>query len=793
MNPMKTIINLHNTICSNIRTSIVLLFVILYFSSCSKQEDLVKYVDPNIGTAHSRWFFYTPAALPFGMAKPAPSTNGHYGNKWGWEAVGYDDRHESIEGFANVHEFQLGGIVLMPTTGKLMTTPGKLENPDFGYRSRFKKDSEIAQPGYYKVDLDDYNITAELTSTKRVAIHQYTYPANKKANLLFDIGNQQGESGKVVNAKVKRVDDYTIEAWVETAPEYVKKYQKGSTVSMYFVAKLNKEMDEFGAFRGDSIFVNQPEISGKGAGLFFSFTPIKKETVEVQVALSYTSVENAYKNLEAEAKPFAQAKEDANRIWNTELNKILVKGKSETDKIKFYTALYHALLGRGLANDVNGAYPKNDGTIGQLPLKADGAPQFNFYNTDAVWGAFWNLTQLWTLAWPEYYNDFIQTHLQVYKDTGWFSDGLANSRYVSGVGTNYVGLIIASAYNCGIRNYDIDLAFESALANELAWENRPLGAGKMDVKSFIENGFIPHKEEWGDIPEASAFSASHVLEYSFSAHAVAQFAKSLNKISEANQLNQLSNSWEKLFDSSTGFIRPKKENGEFISDFDPLQGWRGFQEGNSWQYSFYVPHQATKLVEKIGKEEFNYRLDSIFHSSRDLGFGGGTKIDAFAGVESLYNHGNQPCLHIPWLYNFSGEPEKTQFWTRTICNEFYGNDPIHGYGYGQDEDQGQLGAWYVMASIGLFDVAGLTNENPSMQIGSPAFDEIEIKLNPNYYKGKKIRILTKNNSPENLLVKSVQLNGKDFNGYEISFSDLVNGARIEIEKKSMKNLYRNEK
>nr|WP_320117817.1 GH92 family glycosyl hydrolase [uncultured Marinifilum sp.] len=790
---MKTIINLHNTVCSNIRTSIVLLFLILYFSSCSKQEDLVKYVDPNIGTAHSRWFFYTPAALPFGMAKPAPSTYGHYGNKWGWEAVGYDDRHESIEGFANVHEFQLGGIVLMPTSGKLMTTPGKLENPDLGYRSRFKKDSEIAQPGYYKVDLDDYNITAELTSTKRVAIHQYTYPANKKANLLFDIGNQQGESGKVVNAKVKRLGDYTVEGWVETAPEYVKKYQKGSTISMYFVAKLNRKMNEFGAFRGDSIFENQDKISGKGAGFYFSFTPQKMETLEVQVALSYTSVENAHENLNAEALPFAEAKEQANRIWNTELGKIQVKGESEEDKTKFYTALYHALLGRGLANDVNGAYPKNDGTIGQLPLKEDGSPQFNFYNTDAVWGAFWNLTQLWTLAWPEYYNDFVQTHLQVYKDTGWFSDGLANSRYVSGVGTNYVGLIIASAYNCGIRNFDSELAFEAALKNELGWKERPLGAGKMDVKSFIESDFIPHKEEWGDIPEASAFSASHMLEYSFSARAVAQFAKQRNKTKEYNQLMKLSSNWENIFDASIGFIRPKTEDGKFISKFDPLEAWRGFQEGNSWQYSFYVPHEPEKLVEKIGKEEFNQRLDSIFITSRKNGFGGGKEIDAFAGVKTIYNHGNQPSLHIPWLYNFSGEPEKTQYWTRTICNEFYGADPIHGYGYGQDEDQGQLGAWYVMASIGLFDVAGLTGKNPSMQIGSPAFDEINIKLNPDYYSGKEIHIKVNNNSSENLLVKSAQLNGQKLDRLEVSFKDLVNGTRIEIDKKSRINLYENEK
>jgi putative alpha-1,2-mannosidase len=202
-----------------------------------------------------------------------------------------------------------------------------------------------------------------------------------------------------------------------------------------------------------------------------------------------------------------------------------------------------------------------------------------------------------------------------------------------------------------------------------------------------------------------------------------------------------------------------------------------------------VPHEPRRLVEKIGKERFNQRLDSIFLKSRKNAFGGGTKIDAFAGVKTIYNHGNQPSLHIPWLYNFSGQPEKTQYWTRTICNEFYGADPIHGYGYGQDEDQGQLGAWYVMASIGLFDVAGLIGENPSMQIGSPAFDEIKIKLNPDYYSGKEIEIKVNNNSPEKLLVKSVKLNEKELDEMEVSFQDLVNGAKLEFEKKDTNELY----
>ena len=202
-----------------------------------------------------------------------------------------------------------------------------------------------------------------------------------------------------------------------------------------------------------------------------------------------------------------------------------------------------------------------------------------------------------------------------------------------------------------------------------------------------------------------------------------------------------------------------------------------------------MPHDCEALVNRIGKERFIQRLDSVFLSSREMAFGGGTEIDAFAGVETLYNHGNQPSLHIPWLYTCAGVPEKTQFWIRTICNEFYGTNPIHGYGYGQDEDQGQLGAWYVMASIGLFDVAGLTGENPEMQVGSPAFDKIDIRLNPEFYKGDYIRIRSHNNSRENTVVESIKINGEPMESNLVPFKHLVNGVEIEINKKPSKYLY----
>jgi predicted alpha-1,2-mannosidase len=769
-------------------SKIKLIFLISVISVLAAQSKELKrpidYVDPNIGTAHCRWFFYTPAAVPFGMAKLAPSTDAHLGNPGGWQAVGYDFRHTSIEGFANFHEFQVGGVVLAPSVGRLQTVPGALDKPEEGYRSLFDKKDECTKPGYYSVFLKDYAIKAELTATKRVGFHRYTFPKTNQAHILFDIGNQQGESGKVKDAWVTYTSDGRIEGYVITSPVYVNIYQKGADVRMYFSGKMNRKPTSFGSFVDDKITPDKNEEKGIGAGLYFTFDTEENEAVEIKIGLSYTSVANARLNLEKEAKNlnFDKARKIADQTWAEYLGRITVEGKVESDKVKFYTGLFHALLGRGLASDLNGAYPKNDGGNGQIGLDSKGLPVHHHYNTDAIWGAFWNLTQLWALAYPEYYSDWVQSQLLVYKDAGWLGDGIACSKYVSGVGTNFTGLAIASAYNCGIRDFDVNLAYEAALKNEIGWEGRIEGAGKMDVNQFIKKGYCPFEDRLSmkSTSEGSGFGASHTLEYAFSSFAVAQFAKQLNKTSDYEKLNKLSNGWKLLFDEQTKLIRPKNTKGEFIDKFDPLAPWRGFQEGNAVQYTFYVPHQPEELVKLLGQETFNNRLDSIFVESQKNIFGGGKQVDAFAGLKTLYNHGNQPNLHVSWMFNFSGKPYLSQKWVRAICNEFYGTEGIHGYGYGQDEDQGQLGAWYVMSSIGLFDVKGLTEINPKFQVGSPLFDKITIKLNSKYYKGKTFIIETENNSASNLYLQSVKLNGKESDSYFIPFQNVVDGGKMVI-------------
>lgn len=761
-----------------------LLLCVLTQCSSTKQFDATKYVDPNIGAVHARWFFYTPAALPFGMAKLAPHTNAQ-GSPGSWAPCGYDNRHTSIEGFGHFHEFQIGGVVVMPTTGELKTINGSLDNPDEGYRSRFNKSSEHAEPGYYSVVLKDYAIKAELTATERVGYHRYTFPKSDKSHLIFDIGHKQGESSDVTEAYAKLTEDNVVEGYVVTNPEYVKFCDPGNRVKMYFVAKLSKKPLEVGSFVNSKITENSKTTKGVNNGIYLSFSTEEKEVVEMQVGLSYTSIENAKLNLTTETKSmtFDKVKQRSKQIWNEKLSRIKVEGGEEASRIKFYTGLYHAILGRGLASDVNGAYPKNDGSIGQLPLNKSGQPKYHHYNTDGIWGGFWNLAQVWALAYPEYLCEYVQSNIDFYKENGWLHDGTAAGTYTNGVQTNFQGLLIASAYNCGLRNFDIKKGYEAAYFNEVKYRNRPFGSGKYDLGYFVNKGYIPSKDTTISNGWVFNFGASHALEYCFSSYAVANMAKKLGKTEDYKLLMKQSQYWKNIFDHKTKYIRPKLPDGEFIDNFDPMQAWRGFQEGNAYQYTWYVPHDVEGLMNSVGKELFNERLEKMFNNAQKTLFGGGKEIHSFSGVEKLYNHGNQPCLHNAWLFNYSGKPKLTQKWTRTICNEFYGTGQIHGYGYGQDEDQGQLGAWYVMASMGLFDVQGHASENPKFQIGSPQFDKITINLNKKFYKNDKIEIDVINNSKENIYVKSIELNGKPVDGHSIDRNQLINEGKLTIKMK----------
>ncbi|WP_297088791.1 GH92 family glycosyl hydrolase [uncultured Draconibacterium sp.] len=753
--------------------------------ACQPESDIqptynaVQYVDPQIGSVHARWFFYTPAALPFGMVKLAPHTNA-YESIGSWLPGGYDDRHNSIEGFGHFHEFQIGGVVVMPTTGNLKIVPGTLENPDDGYRSRFDKKDEHAEPGYYSVFLKDYGIKTEITATERVGFHRYTFPESKEARLIFDIGHKQGESSDVTKAYARLVNESEVEGYVETNPEYVKFCDPGNRVKMYFVARLNKIPESVGTFVESIIAESSTETKGVKNGLFLNFNTSANEVIEMQVGLSYCSIENARLNLETEATnvTFDEVHKMATNKWNKMLGRIQVDDENAINKTKFYTGLYHALLGRGLASDVNGQYKLNGDGTGQIPLDKNGKPKYNHFNTDGMWGGFWNLSQLWFLVYPGYFQQYLQSNIDFYKETGWLHDGVAAGAYTNGVQTNFQGLLIAGAYNCGFRDFDWETGYRAAHKNETEYRGRNLGNGKYDMHRFINLGYVPYEDTIISNGWSFNFGASHTLEYCFSSYAVAQMAKQLGKKEDFEKLMNQANYWKNIFDQETKFIRPKLPDGEFIKDFDPLKAWDGFQEGNAYQFTWFIPHDPAGLINKMGLDLFNERLETTFEESRKSLFGGGKEIDSFSGVQTLYNQGNQPCLHQSWLFNYSGKPWLTQKWTRTICDEFYGTESLHGYGYGQDEDQGQLGAWFVMNALGLFDVQGHANANPTFQFGSPLFKKVTIRLENS--PEKTLVIQTENNSSENRYVQDVQFNKSNIELCWIKRSELLKGGTLKF-------------
>jgi predicted alpha-1,2-mannosidase len=784
MSPLPKIIN--RWLNAAVRLALLEIICSAAMAEVASEKTPLDLVDPRIGSAASRWFFFTPGAMPFGMAKPGPCTDAHLGDQSGWEAVGYDGLQTSIEGFACFHEFQVGGVVLMPTIRNLVTVPGLLENPDSGYRSPFDKNDEVAEPGYYSVILKKYNIRTELTATPRVSFFRYTYPEATNAHLLFDIGNKQGESGAVVDAFVKWNGHGEVEGSVITHPEFARIYQPGAYIKMYFVAQLDKTPVSYGTFRGREIHPNEDAIQGLGAGLYLNFATSADEAIVVKLGQSYTSIANARLSLEKEAAnlSFDQALQNNQDDWRKMLGRIQVEGGKESDRVKFYTGLYHVLLGRGLASDINGDYPKNDGGVGQIPLNADGTPKYNFFNTDSMWGAFWDLTQIWALAYPEYYSQFVQGQLNMYRDCGWLPDGIATGKFVSGVGTDYMGLIISSAYEYGIRDYDIQEAWDAVLKNETGWQNRPLGVGKADVRAFLEHGYVPQISASSQIDaateEGSQYSASHTLEYSFSAYAAAQFAKALGRTADYDRLMDLSRGWDRLFNSKTGFIQPKDVTGKFIDGFNPKQPWGGFQEGNAYQYLYYVPHDPAGLIRIIGLNEFNKRLDFAFKQSEQESFDGGQTADAFSGLESMFNQGNEPCMEMPWLFNYSGKPWLTQYWVRRVCDIFYGTEAFHGYGYGQDEDQGQMGGWFVLAGIGLFDVQGGTSLHPTMQLGTPLFNKVRIQLDRKYYPGDMFEIDVNGDPAKNIYIESAALNGIALDRCWINWTNIIVGGTLNV-------------
>ncbi len=725
----------------------------------AKKKQPVDWVDPMLGTVSSRWMLYPGPSMPFGMVKLSPDNT----EKSGLDA-GYEYTIESIAGFGCVHSWGMGSFLTMPTTGRLKVVPGSENEPDKGYRSRFSHNKETASPGYYGVTLEDYDIRAELTATTRVGFQRYTFPEADKARILFDFRIPEGHRIKVVKARVKKVSDTEIEG-------YAQRSSRWNEYTLYFVARLDKPFKSFGGWAGEKIYRDIDEISGEDdidVGAFVNYSTDEDEVIKIQTGISLVSVEQARLNLETEMSEFGwdfeAVRDYARNTWNELLSKIEVEGGTEEQKTKFYTNLYRSYCARTIWSDVNGKYVDMCEKIRQLK-----DPDSPVYGCDAFWNTFWNLNQLWALITPDIANKWVKSLLEIYDRGGWLPKGPGGIEYSSIMVASHEISLIVSAYQKGIRDFDIEKAYE-AIRHIQTEPGRPHECGghvgNQQLKSYTAIGYVP----------AERGPVSNTLEYAYDDWCVAQMAGALGKEDDYEYFIRRAESYKNVFDPEVGYTRPKHTDGSWVQGFDPLVKAVGkeddfqtkdFVEGNSWQYTWFAPHDVRGLINLIGREEFNRRLTEGFEKARPN------------FVSHYVNHSNQPNIQAAYLFNFSSAPWLTQKWAREIMENYYGTGPIHGYP--GDEDQGQMGAWYVMSAIGLFEMDGGAATEPTYEIGSPIFDKVTIYLDNQYYKGGKFVIEAKNNSKNNVFIQSATLDGKPLNKPWFYHWQLADGGRLVLE------------
>jgi predicted alpha-1,2-mannosidase len=733
----------------------------------------VDYVDPFIGSQGSRWFVFTPAALPFGLAKLAPMTLGFNGYYGGGGRSGYDYRDSSIIGFAHVHEWQTGGILVMPTIGLLVTVPGDATNTESGFRSPFQKANERASRGYYSVLLDKYNILAELTATTRVGFHRYTFPASDDAHIIFDTGHLLGEAGsyawggpeskQVLGAGIEILSPTELQGYTIALPAY-QTYRpdlEKKSIRIYFAAMLNKPALSYGCYRDKTHNDGSRAEYGQGCGAYLNFKTVKNEAIEIKVGVSYISLEQAWVNLKAEGagKSFDRVREEARESWNTQLSKIEVEGGTEENKVKFYSALYRVLLGRGISSDANGKYISNLNEVKQIPMRR-GVPEYNHYNNDALWGSFTELIQLWSLVYPEQVNSYVKCMLDIYDDTGWLPDGVTCDKFMPGMESNETCTMIAAAINRGIATFNLEKAYQACLKSETDYQGRPPGVGKEDLSYFWEKGYIPTDKS----PRAAG---SHTLEYSYTCWVTAQIAQKLHKTTDCEKLTQASRNWENIFDEQSGFFNARNSDGAFARPFDS-NGSHGFEEGSILQYAYYIPEDPEGIINKMGEERSIRLLNDDMVSAAPKNF------------ESVtYNQGNEPSLMNVYFFDRMGRPDLAQKWLRAIMDTFYTATP-NGY-HGQDDDQGQLSGWFVLAAMGLYDISGGCGVDQQLYVHTPLFPKITIHLDRNYYKSGTFTIVAKNFSEKSIYIKSAMLNGHPLKDLRFDFAKVNANSKLELE------------
>lgn len=701
-------------------------------------EDYTQYVDPYIGTGgHGHVFL--GASVPFGAVQLGPS-NYHQG--WDW-CSGYHYSDDVVFGFPHLHLSgtgisDLGDILLMPFTGPVSTTPGTLEDPRSGYASLYSHDKESARPGYYCVELLDYDIRVELTATERVGIHRYCFPKTSKGRVIVDLAHGNG-GGRALKTSIRLVDEYTV-AGYRSSTGWARDQR------VYFTLKSSEPIESFQVFEGDTGLVAG---EGKGAAIkgVLSFGSSHRE-VKLKVGISPVSEGNAAANIEAEAPgwDFDEFVKQARQKWNKELSVICVDTKDEASKRVFYTSLYHTMIAPVLFNDSNGDYRGVD-------KKVHSNAAFTNYSIFSLWDTYRAAHPLFTLTQPDRVNDFISSMLAIYEQQGklpvWH---LLGNETDTMIGYHAVPVIV-DAYLKGHRDYDIALAYEAIVSSAMRDEQ--------GLASLKESNYIPADKEGESVAKA--------LEYAIDDWCIAQLALELGKVKDYEYFSLQSQYYKHYFDPVTQFMRGKLSSTAWRTPFNPVVSTHrkdDYCEGNAWQYTWLVPHDVEGLISLFGSDEaFASKLDQLFSVESIKNEEASMDI---SGLIGQYAHGNEPGHHTPYLYAFVGEQWKSAEKARHIVTQLYSDRPD---GLAGNEDCGQMSAWYIFSSLGFYPVNPVAG---SYVFGSPLFDKAVICLKGN----KTFTISTENNSKHNIYIQSVTLNQVPYNYSYIKHEDIMAGGEL---------------
>ncbi|MBI4890521.1 MAG: glycoside hydrolase family 92 protein [Acidobacteria bacterium] len=738
----------------------------------------VDYVDPRIDTHQTRWIFFASASRPFGMVALSPDTK--LEGDWG---AGYIYVEPYIRAFSHIHDWQLAGVPVMPIVGRMNGHEGYE-----AYKAPFSHEKEVVRAGYHKVVLDNSGITAELTSTKRVGFHRYHFPATEDAYILLDTGAPVAMT-KMADAALRRTGPQQLAGFSKMAP--TQRREKPCTV--YFVAEFDQPFTEFGGWEksaaGKAVKQAADHVSGADSGGYVRFRFAQPAQVRMKVAISYVSEENARLNLQTELPGWdfdATVRASAGE-WNEWLGKLQVSGGTEQQRVKFYTDLWHALLGRRTFSDVDGRYVDNTGAeprVRQVPLDAQGTPTRATYNSDAFWGSHWNLNVLWSFAYPRMMSEQISSLVDYYTNGGITARGPAGGNYSFVMIGDQSAPLIAAAYNKGIRDFDVQSAyagmkknaFPGGIRDRAGYEFGPNPSGG-GMPAYVERGWIPATPGRRGMHRAGA---AQTLEYAYQDWCLAQFAKALGKQDDYALFSKRAENWKNLFDPSVGWIRPKNPDGTWLDPFTPTcQGAAcpGFVESNSAIYTYFVPHDMPGLVQAIGgPQKFIDKLNHQFELAAPKRY----VTPHGRHAEEWVDYENQPSCHMAHLFTYAGAPWLTQYWVHRVKEESYGAiTPFAGYN--GDEDQGQMGGIGVLMAMGLFDVTGGAGTEPRYELTSPLFDRITVTLDPRYAKGRQFTITTRNNESGNIYIQSAKLNGKPLSGrFWITHQELTAGGTLEI-------------